>query len=208
MQERKENSPRRLLIEAPERLELGKNFYDHPPFNEVISRAVREHPSANQSLQHRAVTHIAREVGRTRDSQRQASLLALYEDPNRRAKLFLGSKRYGFREDAVALGQILGTFQLFPLWTDYVNSQLIRSSYNEDGGYRAARTNVALVHPPSYPAWLEEEAQRMGRISKFAVQVVLAETFPQQLEGKSVNEVVSRGRRSTNRSWAIMTEIR
>lgn len=191
---------RSIEINAPRYLEEGKNFFEYPPFGNAIAtvssssgiddsdfRRMLHYASTNENT----LTHLWLGTG--------PHAIPRLVDFVRRGK----GTQYPKEETTRSVREIIKILGDYPDWDEYVRAKCDKSNYSTDGRFMPRES--VFVPNSSYPEWLSERVKSEKRLKDAQIQVVLVDTFPQQLGGQTISDVVSQsGARPTNRKWRII----
>ncbi len=184
-----ENPQQYLEMEAPEFLEEGENFFNYPPFSQVID-AVSAQTAFDVEDLGRLINYLASRV-----EGLEAGSIERAVEFVRRGK----EGKYPKNDARRGIGSLTQALSPFPDWNEYVKISQSSGQYKADGTYSLKRKS--FTPQPSYPAWLAER-KRVDRT--IAMRDVIVEVFPQDLGGAGLSDAVRQsGSRGVRKKWVI-----
>lgn len=193
-------------------LKEGQDFYDQSPFCDVVS-------TISETLQLVPAPDLKRAI--TKNTQETYN----YQFQNDQNMPFDGNKYIisyiesksrtrnasDFREIEkfkihAGILQTVNELKPYPYWVEYVATQMMHSQYRIDGTFSLKRGKLAskFMQIPTYTEWLVHKVARTRKIRHFAIQQVLQETFPQQFDQTTINEIIdATGQKLSTRRFTI-----
>ncbi len=194
-------------IESPTHLSQGQNFFDQPPFAQILQQISEDTELEVEKLR-RLLGGICSDgfissqagIDRSDLDARAIDLRRQMSDPQHNSiegyyissvsMFYLVKDRLKARESVKQLGQALDAY---PYWYHYINEQ-IKPNYLLDGTYRTHEISSSVSldldpPPPTYAGWLVEEAAWKKRSllwKKRDLLLGIEEVFPQDFAGKSL----------------------
>jgi hypothetical protein len=211
MERREGMQPQYIQIEGPVSLEAGQNFYDQPPFNIVLSK-VAERYDVDQSALQAKVTKHAMKTSQASPEEKSKLLQDIkakvtYEHLR---KSTANGKVYEYRstktdKELHSLNDAVLALEMFPQWDTYISEKMLKHMYKKDGSFSQVTHSKDQSKTPSYGSWFENRMARNARLQKVAVRSVLIDTFPQDLQQKSVSDAIaSTGVKPPRKRWQIL----
>lgn len=193
-------------IQGTIRLQPEKNFFDQPPFETTITEASEASGVSQPDLRFlfRRLLHHHQVEGDSKMTELLTS--PKLNDLNSFFTRVEDKERYPRPTTRDAMRYILETLQDFPDIDVYTASYLkLREIYKNDGTYNPPRKAklTEIVLPQSYMSWWEERRTRYARTKIGYIMIAAAETFPQDLTGQRIHEVIPQGTGSVTRKWRI-----
>ena len=194
MERREGNQPQYIQIEGPVTLEAGQNFYDQPPFNVILPKVAKRH-GVDQTILQTGLTQIGKQLAR-----------ALPEEKKKIAASFrMDGTLGGVQGTRPAVIETVKAMDVFPQWDSYVSEEMMKNMYKKDGTFSRQSQSKDESKTPSYGAWYEKKMARNARFQSAAVRSVLIDTFPQDLQQRSVHDAIaSTGVKPPRKRWQIL----
>lgn len=203
-----------IELESPESLARGQDFYDQPPFNDVL-QVVSNSSNLPEEVIGYILTRLAKQYrdrsfnagSPIKDSQELSRKMREYDIHVDDIQAIRGSIRRlrSMRaklplKDALQAIQQLGIqLEQFPLWAEYVDANLASGIYRSDGTFY--QNCLAKSFAESYASWITHRLQREGILVTYGIH----EIFPQDFAAEIPTDVpVDRGSSRENRRWRIL----
>ena len=209
------------IIEGPERLAEGDNFYNQFPFNEIFDSVSLAYALPKDPLRY-ALTLIARQELKpyfndedpNRRENRLSQILATRESLARvlprHSSYKLGDSQ-NIPNLHSAMRRVVTELDQYPQWDQYIDDRMeaLIGEYKADGTFFTRKKRPEMAR--SYLSWVQGRSARQQRITslsqlaqKYSISEVLDETFPQDRTGASLGDVLPQtGNRSVNKRWRL-----
>ena len=203
-------TPQTLDIEAPPTLRAGQNFFDQPPYYNVI-----ESISAATSLEKdklRKLLYSSSTIGSqssnsnsTMTSQDLSKLLQIppgYNETVRR--VIKNHMEKGSRNKIIgAVAEIGRQLEKYPFWHEYIITQLTHYDYRHDGSPVSTREKPESNFPETYAKWASEKSQKEARLMLTGIKDIFPQDFATETPSKGPN--MPRGERPSTTRLRILT---
>lgn len=195
--------PEILYIEAPDKLPPYQNFYEQPPFQEVIANLASEGTFSIPELR-RILTYVGRASKSTEDALqhtitetqglakaiRDVVLKQKFDDPTKK------SEYYGIITDILnRLGKSLSDY---PYWAEYIDTELQRALYDAEGNF--ITKNIKYL-PFTYGKKTSDRLLLDGRLKLGGLDEMLPHM---QGYNPNLNLIERTDKPVGNRRWAIL----
>lgn len=205
-------SPKFIEIEAPEYLEEGQNFYDQPPFNQVLGKVSTQSPLELAKLRTiltsaaRKIPLLFEEVPKTPVEESANWEKSIRHNHSLKRGLRNHLRELGLKSQEEieqyfdALIHLAIDLRDYPFWHDYISNQ--SQDYLLDGTPFPSKRGFGVkvkVFPKSYASWVAQKAAA----AEMAVLKGIDEIFPQDIGGEIV-AIPQRGERQETKRWRIL----
>lgn len=159
--------PNIIKLEAPEYLEPEQNFYQQPPFNEILEDAALQTGIQIEALR-RALTSTSRhdiipyfsapsissqDLSREMQAEHNPSLRRILDNIMREAR---GPKRDKYKQALKIIGKGL---EEHLDWNEYIVTQS-KDAYNNDGSRKLGSSPFSRIYPQTYARWVKNRINR------------------------------------------------
>lgn len=187
-------------IEAPQKLELGQNFFDQPPFRMIIASISLQTGISEENIKRllNSAAHIgSRSINTEFTSQDISKMMQNPYDPYPRdiAQSHATPGEIGIYRNAIKLlGENLETY---PYWHEYIVTQCTNENYRFNGIPIRRKSNLM---PETYAKLASDRSYQEKR----QVLLGLDEIFPQDLSSQLQVPPISQNKKPQTKYWRIL----
>ncbi|MAG60082.1 hypothetical protein CMO96_04820 [Candidatus Woesebacteria bacterium] len=183
---------REIVLESPENLEPGQNFFDQPPFELAVKKAT-EQTGIDAIKLKGFLWYFATQFGESPQPRPPATFRLLKSLPSN--VTIPDREKYG-----TATEIMIAALDPYPHWAEYAVTQFDHGNYKSSGEpSRAQQKRKKLVLPETYAKWVTHKTRAEHR----AVLLGIEDVFPGQL-GREPELVPQTGKNRQARRWRIL----